>query len=94
MEDINGDIVAHTLLLRILVSKAQLQNQNFRSDAQKAFDEFLGKMALEPVNPIYVEARKKFAAILDTRTDLFTDQTDTKRPRTLRRRFLFWLLRG
>jgi hypothetical protein len=92
MEDLSGDIAAHTLLLRILVSKAQLQNQNFRNDAQKAFDEYLGKFALEPVNPIYVKARKKFAAILDTRTDLFTDQADTNKPTTWRRRLLFWLL--
>jgi hypothetical protein len=94
MEEIYGDVVAHTILLRILVSKAQLENQHFRGDAQKAFDEFLGLVALEPINPIYVEARKKFIAILNTRTDLLSDKFNEDRPLTLRRRFLLWLIRG
>jgi hypothetical protein len=86
-------LIAHELLLRMLVSSEKNRNPAFAAEAQKSADEFLGHLPLDQTTECFVQARSKFMAALDTRTDLFVGPK-TPGPMSLRRRFLLWLLRG
>ena len=86
-------LIAHELLLRILVSSEKNRNQSFAAEAQKRLDEFLGHVPLDSTTEIFVQARSKFASILDTRVDRFIDPKP-QGATSLRRRFLLWLLQG
>jgi hypothetical protein len=88
----SAQLIAHELMLRMLVSSEKSRNPTFAPEAQKSVDEFLGHLSLDRTTECFVQARAGFAAILNTRTDLFMGPRP-QRPTSLRRRFLLWLLR-
>jgi hypothetical protein len=88
-----GTLIAHELMLRILVSNEKNRNSIFAAEAQKGVDEFLGHLPFDRTTKCFVQARAKFATILDTRADLFVG-AKPQEPMSLRRRFLLWLLQG
>ena len=91
MESTETSLIAHELMLRMLVSNEKTKNPVFAAESRKSVDEFLGRLALDPPNECFVDARAKFMTLLETRDDVFGHQQPS-RPVSLRRRFLLWLL--
>lgn len=90
-------VLAHTLVLRMLVSNERMKNPKFAAQARKAMDEFLGRYIGDPneaPDPIYVKVRSDFMNILDTRDDIFVDKDATEIPMTWKRRLFLWLASG
>jgi hypothetical protein len=92
MDSAEASLIAHELMLRMLVSNEKNRNPIFAAEARNSVDEFLGHLVPDPANECFIEARAKFMAVLATRADLFGGRQPQK-PISLKRRFLFWLLR-
>jgi hypothetical protein len=98
MADIIDDnqihILAHTVILRTLVSRAKLENPKFQELALRHFDAFLGSMVRDPAEPpieAFVRVREEEVKILNTSEELLVDRAASEPSLTWKRRFLLWL---
>lgn len=94
MEDQGAAALALEVVIRMLVSREKERDPKFGEQALNRFDEFLGHLATEPREEIFVEARKRLNSILNTSSDLFaTVSSGNPQPLTWKRRFLLWLMK-